>query len=163
MKIAIGADDAALDLKAALQSYLHRQKAVPVHVIEFVVAGTQPVDAPDVALLVAQAVAAGDADRGILLCGSGVGMTITANKVPGVRAAQCHDVYTAEHARKSNDAQILVMGSRVVDEELATEIVGAWLKADFESSPRRVAKMAKIDSIEKRFLKKGRSYEDDAV
>jgi ribose 5-phosphate isomerase B len=157
MKIAIGSDEVAVELKTALQSYLHRQKSVPVHVIEYVVAGTQPVDAPDVALQVAQAVAAGEADRGILLCGSGVGMTITANKVPGVRAAQCHDVYTAEHARHSNDAQILVMGSRVVGEELATKIVAAWLKADFESNPRRVAKMAKIDSIEKRFLKKRRS------
>ncbi len=83
-------------------------------------------------------------------------MTITANKVPGVRAAQCHDVYTAEHARNSNDAQILVIGSRVVGEELASQIVAAWLVAEFESNPRRVAKMAKIDSIEKRFLARRR-------
>jgi ribose 5-phosphate isomerase B len=153
MKIAIGSDEVAVDLKTAIRSFLDRQDAVPVEVIEYEAAGEEPVDAPDVALLVAEAVAAGDADRGILLCGSGVGMTITANKVPGVRAAQCHDVYTAQHARNSNDAQILVMGSRVVGEELAVQIVGAWLKEDFESNPRRASKMAKIDAVEKRFLK----------
>jgi ribose 5-phosphate isomerase B len=154
LKIAIGSDEVAVGLKTTLQSFLNRQKDVRVEVIEYDAAGPQPVDAPEVALLVAQAVAAGEADRGILLCGSGVGMTISANKVPGIRAAQCHDVYTAQHARNSNDAQILVMGSHVVNEELAIQIVDAWLKADFESNPRRVAKMAKIDSIEKRFLKK---------
>jgi ribose 5-phosphate isomerase B len=153
MRIAIGSDEVAGELKTALQSFLRRQTAVPVEVIEYEAAGEQPADAPDVALLVAQAVAAGEADRGILLCGSGVGMAITANKVPGIRAAQCNDVYTAQHARNSNDAQILVMGSRVVEDVLAIEIVAAWLQADFESNPRRMAKMAKIDSIEKRFLK----------
>jgi len=152
VRIAIGSDEVGDELRVAIESFLHRQKAVKVDVVEYEAPGPQPVDAPDVAVLVAEAVASGDADRGILLCGSGVGMTITANKVPGVRAAQCHDVYTAEHARNSNDAQILVMGSRVVGKELATQIVGAWLKAEFESSPRRMAKMAKIDSIEKRFL-----------
>ena len=112
-----------------------------------------PIDAPDVAAVVAEAVAAGEVDRGILLCGSGVGMTITANKVPGVRAAQAHDVYTAEHARNSNDAQILVIGTHVVGEELAKEIVAAWIKADFEGNPRRIAKMAKISAIERRYLR----------
>jgi ribose 5-phosphate isomerase B len=154
MKIAIGSDEVAVELKAAIQSFLNHQHVVPVEVADYRASGPQPVDAPDVALLVAEAVAAGEADRGILLCGSGVGMAITANKVPGVRAAQCHDVYTAQHARNSNDAQILVMGSRVVGAELATQIVAAWLKEDFESNPRRVAKMAKIDAIEKRYLAK---------
>lgn len=152
MRIGIGSDEVAMDLKTAVHAFLERQAAIPVEVVEYEAVEPEVVDAPDVALLVAEAVAAGEVDRGILLCGSGVGMTITANKVPGIRAAQCHDVYTAQHARNSNDAQILVMGSRVVGPKLAGEIVAAWLEAEFESSPRRLAKMAKIDAIENRFL-----------
>ena len=93
----------------------------------------RPVLYPDVAFKVAEQVAAGHFPRAILMCGTGIGMAICANKVPGVRAAQAHDTYSAERARKSNDAQVLTMGARVVGEELAKGIVKAWLESEFEA------------------------------
>jgi ribose 5-phosphate isomerase B len=101
------------------------------------------VDYPDVALTVARAVARGDHGRAILVCGTGIGMAIAANKVPGVRAAQAHDPYSAERARKSNDAQVLTLGARVVGPELAASLVRTWLQAEFAGggSQRKVAKI----------------------
>lgn len=150
MRVAIGWDDAAVDLAQAIQAYLDRQRIVEVEGVAIGSAGDETVDAPDIAVAVASAIASGEADRGILLCGSGVGMVIAANKVPGIRAAQCHDVYTAEHSRTSNDAQILVMGSRAIGPELATRVVAAWLGAEFEPTDRRRRKMAKLDAIDRR-------------
>ena len=86
---------------------------------------------PDVAKTVAEAVAAGEFERGILVCGTGIGMAITANKVPGIRAAVCHDPFSTERSRKSNDAQIMCMGERVIGVELAKYLVDIWLKCDF--------------------------------
>lgn len=83
----------------------------------------------------------------------GVGMVIAANKVPGIRAAQCHDVYTAEHARNSDDAQIIVLGSRVIGSELAKKVVEAWLIADFEPNERRRRRMAKLQALERSYLR----------
>jgi ribose 5-phosphate isomerase B len=105
-------------------------------------------DYPDVARTVAEAAAAGQDERAILVCGTGIGMAITANKVPGVRAAQAHDVYSAERARKSNDAQVLALGARVIGPELAKSIVDAWLASDFAggASARKVEKMKRIDA-----------------
>jgi ribose 5-phosphate isomerase B len=85
----------------------------------------------------AEAVARGEHERAILVCGTGVGMSITANKVPGVRAAQCHDVFSAERARKSNDAQVLTMGQRVIGPERAKTVVDAWLESEFGGARRR--------------------------
>ncbi len=93
----------------------------------------RPVLYPDVAFKVAEQVAAGHFPRAILMCGTGIGMAICANKVPGVRAAQAHDTYSPERARKSNDAQVLTIGARVVGEELAKGIVKAWLESEFEA------------------------------
>jgi ribose 5-phosphate isomerase B len=148
MKIAIGCDEAALDLKEALREYLAQQQAVAVEVKDFGVYDRNPVDYPDIAEQVAQAVAAGDFDRGILLCGTGIGMAIAANKVPGIRAAQCHDPYSAERARKSNNAQILTMGARVVAPELAKIIVEHWLPSEFAGggSTRKVKKIMEIET-----------------
>jgi ribose 5-phosphate isomerase B len=105
------------------------------------------VDYPDVAEQAAVAVASGEVDRAILVCGTGIGMSITANKVPGVRAALCHDTYSAERARKSNDAQVITMGARVIGPELAKKIVEVWLESDFAggNSTRKVEKMNAID------------------
>ena len=99
------------------------------------------------AVEVAEAVARGEHERAILVCGTGVGKSITANKVPGVRAAQCQDVFSAERARKSNDAQVLTMGQRVIGPELAKTIVDAWLESEFGggSSARKVQKMEEVD------------------
>lgn len=90
-----------------------------------------PVLYQDIAVAVAQAVSEGEADRAILMCGTGIGMAIPANKVPGIRAAVCHDCYSAERARKSDNAQIMCMGSRVIGLELAKELVDIWLMSEF--------------------------------
>lgn len=150
MKIAIGCDEAALDLKTAILAYLDEQKIVPVTVEDHGVFTQEKVDYPDIALLVAEAVARGEAERGILLCGTGIGMAIVANKVPGIRAALCHDVFSAERARKSNDAQILTMGARVIGVELAKKIVGAWLPSEFAGG-RSAPKVAKINAIDEQY------------
>ncbi len=148
-KIGIGADDAALELKQTLVEHLKEkgyevQDYSPPSKEE---AQSAEVDYPDVAVEVAEAVARGEHERAILVCGTGVGMSITANKVPGVRAAQCHDVFSAERARKSNDAQVLTMGQRVIGPELAKTIVDAWLESEFGggSSARKVEKMEEVD------------------
>ncbi len=129
MKIAIGCDEAAYDLKEVIKEYLTSERH---EVVDFGVLDNQAIPYPDVAFAVAEQVAAGQFGRAILMCGTGIGMAICANKVPGVRAAQAHDTYSAERARKSNDAQIITLGARVVGPELAKSIVKAWLQSEFE-------------------------------
>jgi ribose 5-phosphate isomerase B len=143
-RLAIGADDAGFSLKAVIASYLDEQGVAYEDVGAF---NEDPVDYPDVALVVAEGVRDKRYDRGILICGTGIGMAITANKVSGVRAAQAHDVYSAERARKSNDAQVLTMGARVIGPELAKVIVRAWLESEFAggASARKVAKINRLD------------------
>jgi len=144
MRIAIGADHLGFPLKEAVKQHLeelgHQAVDYGVHV-------TSPVDYPDVAIEVARAVAAGTYDRAILVCGTGIGMAITANKVPGVRAASVADPYSAERARKSNNAQVLCLGARVVAPHVAAIIVDHWLEAEFQGgeSVRKVAKIAALD------------------
>ncbi len=111
--------------------------------------GDAAIDYPDVAARVAFAIRDGLADRAILICGTGIGMAITANKVPGVRAALAHDVYSAERARKSNDAQILTLGARVIGPESAKTIVHAWLESDFAGGAS-ARKVGKIEALERR-------------
>ncbi len=152
MRIAIGADDAGFDLKTILAAAL---TALPVDLIDVGVSDPSaatlpdPIDYPDVACEVALGVRDGRFDRGILICGTGIGMSIAANKVQGVRAAQAHDVYSAERARKSNNAQILALGARVIGPELAKSIVRAWLDAEFAggASVRKVDKISSIESL----------------
>ena len=140
--IGIGADDAALELKGVLIEHL-KEKGYEVQDYGI----KEGADYPDVAVEVAEAVARGEHERAILCCGTGLGMSITANKVPGVRAAQCHDVYSAERARKSNNAQVLTMGQRVIGSELAKTVLDAWLESEFGggSSAKKVEKMEEID------------------
>jgi ribose 5-phosphate isomerase B len=143
--IAVGADDAAFALKAKIVDYL-KSKGIPVE--DYGVNKPDPsVLYPDVALTVAQAIAAGRHDRGILMCGTGIGVAITANKVPGIRAAVCHDPYSTERSRKSNDCQIMTLGSRVVGEELAKSLVDTWLASDYQGgkSAPKVERMKEID------------------
>jgi ribose 5-phosphate isomerase B len=143
--IAIGADDAAFELKGKIVEYL-KSKGVPLE--DYGVDKPDPsVLYPDVALTVAQAVASGKHDRGILMCGTGIGVAITANKVPGIRAAVCHDPYSAERSRKSNDCQIMTLGGRVIGEELAKSLVDVWLASDYQGgrSAPKVDRMKEID------------------
>jgi len=144
MKIALGCDEAGLPLMDVLRDYLNKQN---IAVQDFGVHTTDPVDYPDVAEAASKAVADGECERAILVCGTGIGMSITANKVPGVRAALCHDTYSAERARKSNDAQVITMGARVIGPELAKKIIEVWLESDFAggNSTRKVEKMNAVD------------------
>lgn len=146
LPIAIGTDDAGIELKNTLVEYLLQ---AGINVVDY--SDTTSNDSqcayPDIAWRVAQAIKAGDHHRGILVCGTGIGMNITANKVPGIRAAQCHDCYSAERARKSNDAHIITLGARVIGFELAKSIVAVWLHAEFEGG-RSLPKVEKISYYE---------------
>jgi len=146
MKIAVGCDEAGYQLKELIKDYL-----VELHheVEDFGAFDERPVPYPDVAFKVAEQVAQGRFSRAILMCGTGIGMAICANKVPGVRAAQAHDTYSAERARKSNDAQVLAMGARVVGAELAKSIVKSWLDSEFEPA-RSGSKVDRINAYDER-------------
>jgi ribose 5-phosphate isomerase B len=150
--IAVGSDDAGFRLKEALKKYLEAQGHA---VRDYGADSDDPVDYPDVALVVARAVARGVHDRAILVCGTGIGMAITANKVPGVYATVAHDPYSAAKARTSNNTQVLALGARVVAPELAETLVGIWLKAEFAggASARKVGKIGKAEGR----LAKGRA------
>jgi ribose 5-phosphate isomerase B len=140
--IAIGADEAGAPLKEHLARYLSEQG----YAVEDYGNGAEQ-DYPDVASEVAEAVAGGRHDRALLVCGTGLGMAITANKIPGVRAATAHDAYSAERARKSNDAQVLTMGARVIAPQAAEKVLEHWLASEFEGggSAPKVEKMKDID------------------
>ena len=120
-------------------------------VIDLGTHSTAPVDYPDIAEAVAQAIRNGQADRGILVCGSGAGASIAACKFPGVRAAVCHDAYTARQAVEHDDLNILCLGSRVIGAALARTLVDAFLAATFSGDERHVARLHKIDAIESRY------------
>lgn len=141
-KVAIGADDAATSMKNEVKAWLHHQG---IEVVDFShdVEGNAQIY-PDIAFNLASAIQEGVFERGILLCGTGIGMAIVANKVPGVRAAQCHDVYSASRARKSNNAQIMTLGARVIGSELALVLVETWLASEFEAG-RSAPKVQRID------------------
>ncbi|MBE7209945.1 MAG: ribose 5-phosphate isomerase B [Gluconacetobacter diazotrophicus] len=128
MTIAIGCDEAAYELKEQIRGMLEAEGR---EVEDFGTFEARPVLYPDIAFEVANSIVAGRNDRGILLCGTGIGVAISANKVPGIRAAQAHDTYSAEKARSSNDAQIVTIGARVVGPELAKSIVRAFLNTEF--------------------------------
>jgi ribose 5-phosphate isomerase B len=142
--IAVGSDDAGFHLKEAVKKYLEAEGHA---VTDYGCDSSDPVDYPDVALLVAEAVARGDHDRAILVCGTGIGMAIAANKVPGVYAGVAHDAYSAAKARTSNNTQVLALGARVVAPELATTLVGIWLRSEFGggASARKVGKIAQAE------------------
>jgi ribose 5-phosphate isomerase B len=146
MNVAIGCDEAAYDLKEALKSYL---ADLGHEVTDYGTFDAAPVLYPDIAFEVATAVVSGRHERGILVCGTGIGMAISANKVPGIRAAQAHDTYSAQRARMSNDAQIVTMGSRVIGPELAKAIVKDFLDSDFQGG-RSQPKVDRITEFERR-------------
>ena len=145
--VAIGSDEAGYDLKELIKQHLTAQG---IEVKDYGCHSTEPVDYPDVAVVLAKDVAAHQIERGILICGTGIGMAITANKVTGVYAAQAHDTFSAERARKSNNAQIITMGARVIGPELAKQIVDHWMASEFAGggSARKVAKIKKIENEE---------------
>jgi ribose 5-phosphate isomerase B len=140
----VGADHAGFALKERVRDYL---KSKGFEVLDHGPATLQPVDYPDYAEKVAASVAAKDADFGVLMCGTGLGVAIAANKVPGIRAATCNDTLSAYFARAHNDANVLAMGGRLTDEATARKIIDTWLSTEFEGGrhARRVEKIAIID------------------
>lgn len=153
MKIAIGCDEVAFDLKEAIKAYLLAQTDVPVEEVkDFGVLDKNPVDYPDTAEKAALSIVNGECQRGILICGTGIGMAIAANKVPGIRAAQVWEPYGAERARKSNDAQIMTLGALVTGLETAKALVSIWLKCDFAGG-RSAPKVEKLKALDSRYKK----------
>ena len=152
MKIAIGCDDAGEPLLDIVRDMLGQYAGIEL--LNLSEAGREDLEYyPDVAERVALAVANDGYDRGILVCGTGIGMAITACKIPGIRAALCHDTYSAERSRKSNNAQILTMGARVIGPELAKSIVEIWLKSEFDESSRSGPKVKRMVDIDAKYLK----------
>jgi len=151
MKIAIGSDHAGLELKNELISILNEMK---IECLDLGTNGTQSVDYPDFGERVSREVSEGRVDRGILICGTGIGMSIVANKIPNIRAALCNDLFTARMSRMHNDANILVIGGRIVGRDLAKEIVKTWFTTEFEGG-RHANRLTKIKLIEDRFIKHG--------
>jgi ribose 5-phosphate isomerase B len=143
--IAVGADEAGAPLKEHLAQYLEEHG----YDIKDYGNGTEQ-DYPDVAAHVAEAVSNGEHERALLVCGTGLGMAITANKIPGVRAVTAHDPYSAERARKSNDAQVLAMGARVIAPEAAEKVLDHWLESEFQGGGS-TAKVEKMDKIDEQF------------
>jgi ribose 5-phosphate isomerase B len=145
-RIAIGSDEAGYPLRERVERHL---RALGYQVDDYgSTSSDDKMDYPDVAVAVAQRVARGDYGRAILVCGTGIGMAIAANKVPGVRAAQAADTYSAERARKSNNAQVLALGSRTLGQESALSIVDHWLASEYEGG-RSAPKVAKLEDLDR--------------
>jgi ribose 5-phosphate isomerase B len=147
MKIALAADHVGFALKEKVREYL---KSQGVEVEDFGTTSLQPVDYPDFAEKVAARVAAKEADYGVLVCGTGLGMMIAANKVPGIRAVAAHDTLCARMAREHNNANILTLGGRMIDAAAMRQIVDTWLRTPFAGG-RHQRRMEKIEAIDQRY------------
>ena len=152
MTIAVAADHGGFHLKTLLVAFL---KELGQEVMDLGTNSENPVDYPDFARAVAREILSKKVEKGILICGSGVGACVAANKFPGIRAAICHDTYSAHQGVEHDHINVLCLGARVIGPELAKEIVRAWLSASFSGAERHRRRVAKIDEIEKEFLKGG--------
>ena len=150
MKIAIGSDHAGFELKDYLKGILQKEKQT---IVDVGAGSEDSVDYPDFGIRVARLVSEGQTDRGVLVCGTGIGMSITANKVRGVRAALVHDLFTAIQSRRHVDANVLVLGGRVIGKGLAAEMLKAWLSEPFEGG-RHALRLQKIYKLEEECFKK---------
>ena len=148
MRLALSSDHAGYELKRDLAAILGQKEHT---VLDLGTHSTAPCDYPDAAESVAGALRKGDADRGIIVCGSGAGVSIAANKFPGIRAAVCHDTYTAHQAVEHDDMNVLCLGARVVGASLAQDIVSSFLGAAFSGESRHQRRLDKILDIERRY------------
>lgn len=144
-RVAIDCDDAATELKKAIYEALQANEQIEIVDLNYL--GQKHANYPEIGHNLAKKIQSGEFDRGILICGTGLGMAIIANKVEGVYAGVCHDTYSAERLQKSNNAQVLTMGARVVGPELAKSIVDTWLKSQF-SGGRSQPKIDQIKQLE---------------
>lgn len=142
--IAIGSDHGGFRLKEDIKQYFEERK---ISFRDFGTYSAESVDYPDISRAVAQAVAGGECDRGIIICGTGIGVSIAANKIKGIRAALCHDTFSAQMSREHNNANILTMGERVIGTGLALAIVEKWLATEFAGGrhARRVDKITELE------------------
>ena len=145
-RIAIGADHGGYLLKVRIDDYLRSNGYA---VLDLGTHNQDPVDYPDFALAVGQTIIKGEADLGILICGSGVGVTVVANKIPGIRAGMGHDSFSARQGREDDNTNVLCLGARVVGVELALDLVRIWLNSSFSGAERHVRRLSKVDKIER--------------
>ena len=150
MKIAVACDHGGLNLKNAVIAYVQK---LGHEVTDFGTYTKDSCDYPDFAVQAAEAVANGACERGILVCSSGIGVSIVANKVPGIRCAHCHDTYCAKYTRLHNDANMIAFGEKVVGEGLMQEIVYLFLNTEFEGGERHERRIAKITALEEKYGK----------
>ena len=150
MKIALGADHAGFALKSALKGLLQQAGYVCVDLGAF---SDSPSDYPDFAVLVARAVASGECHFGIVICGTGIGSQMAAGKVPGIRAALCHDEFTARLSRSHNDANVLCLGGRVLAPDLAWRVVQVWLETPFSGDERHSRRLRKLARLEESLIR----------
>ena len=150
MKIAVACDHGGLNLKNAVIEYV---KKLGNEVEDFGTYTKESCDYPDFAAAAAEAVASGKCERGILVCSSGIGVSIVANKVPGVRCAHCHDTYCAKFTRLHNDANMIAFGEKVVGVGLMEELVSIFLTTEFEGGERHERRVSKIAELEKKYSK----------
>ena len=150
MKIAVACDHGGLTLKNAMVAYVEK---LGHEVKDFGTYTKDSCDYPDFAVQAAEAVASGDCERGIVVCSSGIGVSIVANKVPGVRCAHCHDLYCAKYTRLHNDANMIAFGEKVVGVGMMEELVNTFLTTAYEGGERHDRRLAKITEIEKKYSK----------
>jgi RpiB/LacA/LacB family sugar-phosphate isomerase len=148
MRIVIGSDHAGFALKTDMGTYL---RELGHQVMDIGTYDTAPVDYPDYAEAVGVALREGRADRGVIICGSGVGASVAANKLPGIRAGLCHDTYSAHQGVEHDDMNVLVLGARVIGEELARELIRAFAAAVFSGEERHRRRLDKVNSLEARY------------
>jgi ribose 5-phosphate isomerase B len=152
LKIAVGSDHAGFALKEEMRRHIEH---LDHEVLDVGAYDAEPSDYPDFAAAVGQAMLSGKAERGVLICGSGVGVSVAANKIPGIRAGLCHDTYSAHQGVEHDDMNVLVVGSRVIGPALAQDIVSAFLAARFQSQEARfVRRLNKVKAIEAQYLGK---------
>ncbi len=151
MRISVGTDHAGFPLKAPVIAEL---ESLGHEVLDLGTDSTEAVDYPDYAQAVGEAIMRGEAERGIVLCGSGVGGCVAANKVPGVRAATCHDTFSAHQGVEDDDANVLCLGARVIGDNLAIEIVRVWVEARFSNEERHQRRLGKVKAIEAKYSRK---------
>ncbi|MCZ2075286.1 MAG: ribose 5-phosphate isomerase B [Bryobacteraceae bacterium] len=151
MRVAIAADHAGFTMKDDLAVYV---RELGHEILDLGTHTADPVDYPDFAEALALELTAGRADRGLLSCGSGIGASVAANKIPGIRAGLCHDTYSAHQGVEHDDMNVLVLGARVIGPALARELVAAFLRAGFSGEQRHIRRLGKISQIEARYSRK---------
>jgi len=150
MKLVIGSDHAGYQLKVAMGEFL---KSLSHEVLDVGAFDEKPSDYPDFAEKVGAAILDGRGERGVLICGSGVGVSVAANKIPGIRAGMCHDTYSAHQGVEHDDINVLVLGSRVVGSELAKDLVKAFLGAKFTGEERHMRRLGKVKAMEAKYMR----------